>query len=271
MNSPPISWLYIPGDRPERFDKAVASGADVVIVDLEDAVPPDHKEKARRNALDFLSDAAPGTVEIRVNGSIDLTAIPPLPALRAVRLPKIQSAVDVRKALDILDETIPVCALVESALGVENAYAIASSSPRVIAIALGEADLASDIGTTSDTGLGYARSRIVMAARAAGLPAPSQSVYPNVHDVAGLRASCRIGRALGFAGRAAIHPRQIPIIHEEFRPSDEEIAAARAVLDALATGSGVSMLPDGQMVDEAMRRRAEQIIDSCRSRSSDRE
>lgn len=262
----PISWLYVPGDRPDRFGKAAASGAHVVIVDLEDAVPPGHKVQARGNALDFLHDAEPGTVELRVNdvrtetGVADLAAMTPLPALRAVRLPKVQTAADVHQALRTVHESVAVSCLVESALGVENAYAIASASPRIAAISLGEADLASDLGAASDGALSYARSRIIIAARAAGLPSPAQSVYPNVADLAGLRTSCQFGRGLGFVGRAAIHPRQIPVIHDAYRPGDEEIAAAQAVLDALATSNGVTALADGRMVDEAMRRRAEQVI-----------
>lgn len=267
MRRRPLSWLYVPGDRPERFPKAATSGAHVVVIDLEDSVPAGHKAPARRNALDFLHAAAPATIEIRVNdvagqiGPADLVAIPPAAALRAVRLPKVQTAADVHRALDILDESIPVCCLIESALGVENAYAIASASPRVAGISLGEADLASDIGSTTDDALSYARSRIILAARAAGLPAPAQSVYPNVTDMVGLHASCLKGRRTGFVGRAAIHPRQVPVIHDTYRPDAEEIAAARAVIDALEKGHGVVALPDGRMVDEAMRRRAEFLLE----------
>jgi citrate lyase subunit beta/citryl-CoA lyase len=270
---PALSWLYVPGDRPERFAKAAASGTHVVIVDLEDAVAPGNKARARREALAWLADAEPGRVEVRVNaagtpeGRDDLVALASLasrgepPALRAVRLPKVESAADVQRALGLLaPATVPVVCLLESALGVEDAYWIATASPRVAAIGLGEADLAADLRVSGEDGLAWPRSRVVVAARAAGLPAPAQSVYPRVDDPEGLAASCRRGRAMGFRGRAAIHPRQVPVIHDAYRPAEAEIADARAVLAALDAASGVAVLPDGRMVDAAMRRPAEETL-----------
>lgn len=266
----PVSWLYVPGDRPDRFARAAESGAHVVVVDLEDAVHPDAKVQARREALAFVADAAPGTVEVRVNAIDspwavdDLAALRPVPALRAVRLPKVESADDVAAALDRLDPELGVSCLLESALGVENALAIARSDPHVVAIGLGEADLGGDLGVDED-GLAFARSRIVLAARAAGLAAPAMSIYPRVADPEGLAASCARGRALGMLGRGAIHPRQLPVIHDSFRPSDDELARAREVIAELdaasADGRGVLLLPDGRMADPAMRRRAQDILD----------
>ena len=266
----PLSWLYVPGDRPERFTKAAASGAHVVIVDLEDAVVADHKDLARREALAFLSDAAPASVEIRVNradtaaGREDLAALTDTAALRAIRLPKITSPADVAFVANALPaRTTPLCCLIESAVGVENAFAIASA-PRVASIALGEADLASDLGTADPAGLTWSRSRVIVAARAAGLPAPAQSVYLDIGDLDGLLRTSRAGRALGFRGRAAVHPRQIPIIHEAYRPTEQELTDAAAILDALArardSGLGVIALSNGHMVDEALRRRAEDVV-----------
>lgn len=266
----PVSWLYVPGDRPDRFEKAIASGAHVVIVDLEDAVVPEHKAQARRNALDLLAAAAPDSVEVRVNdvrtdwGRDDLAAITDHPALRAIRLPKVKSAEDVARAVALLSAyAAPITCLLETALGVENAYAIATA-PRVGAIGLGEADLAGDLGTSDDAGLSWPRSRVVVAARAAGLDPPAQSVFADVADLDGLARSCVAGRALGFRGRAAVHPRQIPVIHASYRPSEIEVRAAQEVLtglaDARADGRGVVALPDGRMVDEAMRRRAEEVL-----------
>lgn len=266
----PVSWLYVPGDRPDRFDKAAASGAHVVIVDLEDAVAPSHKAAARREALAWLPDAAPGTVEVRVNApgtawaADDLAALTGWPALRAVRVPKVHSAADVHAALDQLadQQTTLVCVL-EAALGVENAFTVASAHERVGAIGLGEADLAGDLGV-GDTGLDWSRARIVVASRAAGLGAPAQSVYASVTDLDGLRRSCLAGRELGFVGRTAIHPRQISVIHAAYRPSTEDVATAEAVLAGLADASesdaGVTVLADGRMVDAAMRRRAEDTV-----------
>jgi len=267
----PLTWLYVPGDRPERFDKAAASGADVVIVDLEDAVVPAHKAAARENAVRWLATARPGSVEVRVNApgtpwaAEDLRALADVPALRGVRLPKIESAGDVRAALGLLAaQECAVTCLIETARGVEAAYEIASV-PRVGAIGLGEADLAGDLGVRDTDALVWARSRVVIAARAAGLAAPAMSVYPHVDDPDGLAASSRAGRRLGFVGRAAIHPRQVPVIAAAFRPSAEEIADARTVIDSFArasdAGSGVFVLDDGRMIDPAMVVQARAILD----------
>lgn len=274
----PMTWLYVPGDRPERFDKAAASGADVVIVDLEDAVVPAHKEQARENAVRWLVGARPHSVEVRVNAlgtpwaAGDLEALTDVPALRAVRVPKVESAADVRAVSELL--TAQQCGLVcllESALGIEAAYEIASA-PRVVAIGPGEADLAADLGVVDADGLAWARSRVVVAARAAGLPAPAMSVYPNVADVGGLAASSLVGLRQGFVGRAAIHPRQVPVIAAAFRPSDEEIADARSVVEAFARaqqrGDGVFALEDGRMVDHAVVAQARVVLDRARVTST---
>jgi citrate lyase subunit beta / citryl-CoA lyase len=266
----PVSWLYVPGDRPDRFARALASSAHVVIVDLEDAVHPEHKLAARREALALLADAPPGRVEVRVNplgsprGRDDLAALPAVTALRAARLPKIEQPADVTAALAGLDPGIRVSCLLESALGVEHAFAVASSDRRVLAIGLGESDLGGDLGVGAD-GLDFARSRTVLAARAAGLAAPAMSVYPRVADAEGLAASCAHGRRLGLLGRAAIHPDQLSVIHDSFRPGAGEITRAQEVLaeldGAAATGVGVSVRPDGRMIDPAMRRRAQDVLD----------
>jgi len=260
-----LTWLYVPGDRPDMYSKAAESGADVVIVDLEDAVVPAGKDAARRAVSEWLPYAAPGMVEVRVNAAgtpwvaDDLEAVGDL---AAVRLPKVESADDVRAAADLTG--VGITCLLETALGVERAFEIATAHPRVVAIGLGEADLASDLGTDA---LDWPRSRVVVAARAAGLPPPAMSVYPNVDDLDGLASSCRRGRALGFRGRAAIHPRQVPVIRDAFRPSADEVADAQALLAAFTqaaqAGRGVTVLPDGRMVDVAMIGRARRILDDA--------
>lgn len=263
-----LTALYVPGDRPDRFAKAASSGADVVVVDLEDAVDGGHKAAARANLLAWLPDAAPGTVDVRVNaldtpwGRDDLAALPDVPALRAVRVPKVTSAADVEATAALVDR-LPLHCLIETALGVENAYPIAAA-PRVGAIALGEADLSSELGTSGEDALAWVRSRIVVAAHAAGLEPPMMSVYPDLKDLAGLAESCRRGGRAGFLGRMAVHPRQLPVIEEAFRPDAAAVAAAEAVLAALARGvehgSGVVVMPDGRMVDRAMAGRARRTL-----------
>jgi citrate lyase subunit beta/citryl-CoA lyase len=256
-----LTWLYVPGDRPDMYSKAAGSGADVVIVDLEDAVAPDRKQYARQAILDWLRHGPPLPVEVRVNAVGTPWVVDDLEALNGIpiRLPKVESADDVQSAADLTGAGI-TC-LIETALGVERAFEIASAHPRVAAIGLGEADLAGDLGTDE---LGWCQQRIVVAARAAGRPAPAMSVYPDIADLDGLAASCRAGRARGFRGRAAIHPSQIPVIREAFRPSPDEVADAQAVLAAYAqSGGAVTTLPDRRMVDAAMIGRARRILDEA--------
>ena len=275
---PPLTWLYVPGDRPDRFEKALASGADAVIVDLEDAVAPSHKDAARASAAEWLGRpraTGEAPIEVRINGldtpwaAADLAAAATgaaLPRLAGIRLPKAERPEDVARVGDALPpgQGIGVHLLIESARGLEAIADLARAHPAVASLALGEADLRSELGVTDDSGLAWARGRIVVAAAAAGLPPPAMSVYTNVADEAGLAASCRTGRALGFLGRAAIHPRQLPVIEAAFLPDDDEIAAARATLDALAeaaaAGSGTAVLPNGRFVDRAMAQHAERTL-----------
>ena len=128
-------------------------------------------------------------------------------------------------------------------------------------IGLGEADLRADLGVTENGGLLYARSRIINAAAAAGLLPPHMSVHPDVGDVDGLRRSCEVGHRLGFLGRAAIHPRQLPVIAEVFRPSEDDVARARELVEAAETsGSGAVLTAAGRFVDEAVLRRARRTL-----------
>lgn len=259
--------LYVPGDRPGRIEKALASAADVVIVDLEDAVAGEHKEAARATVAGLLADP-PRPLQVRINdlrtprGRADLAALAALlPATEGVRLPKVESAEQIREAA-ALAPGVALHPLLESALGVERAYEIASAHPAVASVGLGEADLRADLGVSDDRGLAWPRSRVVVAARAAGLPAPVQSVYPDIRDLDGLAVSCRLGRSLGFRGRAAIHPAQLPVIAEAYRPDAAEIAAARQVLAAFASagGAGAVALTGGGFVDVAVARQAERLL-----------
>ncbi|MFB4262123.1 HpcH/HpaI aldolase/citrate lyase family protein [Nonomuraea sp. GTA35] len=265
----PVTWLYVPGDRPERFDKAVASGADVVIIDLEDAVAPVRKDAARQNAVAYLRArrGTPGAaVHVRVNdpatarGRDDLAAVGEL--ADAVRLPKVESTA----VLDALTGA-PAYALLESAAGIVAAREIAAH-PRVAGVALGEQDLAAELAITDEQAMNHLRLQVVLAAAAAGLPPVPMSVYPDVKDEAGLVASCRAGRALGLFGRTAIHPRQIPAIRRAFRPTEEETARAAEIVAAAEqaeqAGVGAVALPDGRFVDAPIVVRARRTVDLAR-------
>ena len=176
----------------------------------------------------------------------------------AVRLPKVESPDDVDAALAVLGREVPVAVLIETALGLEAAAAISAHSS-VTSVGLGEADLASDLGSTDDAVLDWARVRLLVAARAAGKPPPMMSVFTDVRDLDGLAADTRRGRAMGFVGRTAIHPSQVPIIAAAFAPTADEVAWANEVL-AVTAGGGVTTLRSGEMVDAAMRGRAEEIL-----------
>lgn len=265
MNALPVTWLYVPGDRPERFGKAVASGADVVIIDLEDAVAPVRKDEARRNAVAYLR-ARPDTlgcqVHVRVNdpatarGRDDLAAVGEL--ADAVRLPKVESTAVLEAVTGA-----PAYALLESAAGIVAAREIAAH-PGVAGVALGEQDLAAELSITDEQAMNHLRLQVVLAAAAAGLPPVPMSVYPDVKDEAGLLASCRTGRALGLFGRTAIHPRQIPVIRRAFRPSEEETARAAEIVaaaeEAEQAGVGAVALPDGRFVDAPIVTRARRTV-----------
>ncbi|MEV8422253.1 HpcH/HpaI aldolase/citrate lyase family protein [Streptomyces niveus] len=247
----PLTWLYVPGDRPDVVQKALASGADAVIVDLEDAVAADRREYARAATAELLASPGATPMHVRIAGEDDIPALAGLPGLAGLRLPKVARASDIRRVAAAAPDT-PLYALLESALAVENAHGIAAAHPAVRGVALGEADLRADLGVRGDAGLDWSRGRVVVAARAAGLPAPVQSVFPDVRDLAGLAASCAHGRSLGFFGRSAIHPRQLPVIERAYLPTAREVESAAEIVEAAARDAGALALPDGRFVDAAV-------------------
>ncbi|MCW3842146.1 CoA ester lyase [Micromonospora yasonensis] len=263
------SWLYVPGHRADRVAKALAAGADAVVVDLEDAVPPDQKAAARETALRL---AAKGPHDrplwVRVNdpagpwGEDDVDALAGL-SLAGLRVPRCEDPGLVREVATRAG--LPLQLLLESAAGLARAAELATAHPLVAGLGLGEADLSADLRVTGDDGLAWARGWVVVAARAAGLPSPVQSVYTDVADLDGLRASTERARATGFVGRSVVHPRQIPVVHEVFTPTAAEVAAARAVLSAAAraeeAGEVAVLDADGRFVDPAVVRRARLVLD----------
>ncbi|GGW84504.1 HpcH/HpaI aldolase/citrate lyase family protein [Streptomyces lomondensis] len=270
MTAPPLTWLYAPGDRPHVVAKALASGADVVVVDLEDAVAPDRKEYARAATAELLGDPPAVPVHVRVNAldspwaEQDIATLAKAPGLSGLRLPKVTSPAEIT---DIAHRTtVGLYALLETALGVEQAYAVATAHPHLRGIALGEADLRADLGVRADTGLDWPRSRVITAARAAGLPPPAQSVHPDLRDLDGLAATCAHGRALGFLGRAAIHPRQLPVIERVYLPTEQEIEQAETIIKAAATDQGAQALPDGRFIDAAVVTAAQRTLSLARRR-----
>ncbi|MFF9404430.1 HpcH/HpaI aldolase/citrate lyase family protein [Streptomyces anandii] len=272
----PLTWLYVPGDRPHIVAKALCSGADVVVIDLEDAVAPDRKEYARAATAELLSEPPPVPVHVRINAvdgplaAADLAVVAHRPGLAGLRVPKVSTPAQIVRialatdpatawarpgtaaAAHALGPGPPLHALLETALAIEHAYAIASAHPSLCGVSIGEADLRADLGVRQDSGLDWCRARVVVAARAAGLPPPPQSVHPDIRDLEGLAASCAHGRALGFLGRAAIHPRQLPIIERAYLPTDRELEEAETIIKAATTDRGAQALPDGRFVDAAV-------------------
>jgi citrate lyase subunit beta/citryl-CoA lyase len=252
MTVPPLTWLYVPADRPDRVEKAMASRAHAVIVDLEDGVASGAKAEARAGLAALLTEPRDKPVYVRVNaGSAEDLEVVAALAVNGILVPK------VARPADVPVTERPVHCLIESAAGLEAAYAIASTAG-VAGVSLGESDLRSETGAL-EAGLDWARGRIVNAAVAAGLPRPPQSVYPHVRDAEGLGRSCARGRELGHLGRSAIHPDQLPVIEQAYLPTDDEVARARATVERLEA-AGAGTLDGGEFVDAAMLGAARQIV-----------
>jgi citrate lyase subunit beta / citryl-CoA lyase len=255
------SYLFAPGHSEKLLGKVFHAGADAVILDLEDAVPPEHKATARCNVTDVLRHHA---AWVRINAAQTAIAAADLDAVadlaHGIRIPKVESVEDVRWVADRAPGKPLLCAI-ESARGVANALAIAGE-PAVKHLALGGIDLQRDLGVSSgDDPLQYVRSHLVVASRAAGIEPPIDSVYPHLQDAEGLRRQCSVSRSFGFFGKSAIHPSQLSIIHAAFSPTDDELQWARDVLEAFddANGSAVR-LPGGEFVDLPVAERARDLL-----------
>lgn len=253
------SYLFVPGDRPDRFAKAQASGADSIIIDLEDAVAPAHKAQALRNATAWLADGHAAVVRVNGVGTVwhdeELAALAATSAV--VMVPKAQSVADLEVLQDLLGERI--IALVETARGVRDVDEVASL-PGVVRLALGNVDLSAELGVdpASHPAMAHARGRLVMASAAAGIAPPIDGVTTALDDPDALAADLAHARELGFGAKLCIHPRQPAAVNAAMRPSPADLAWARRVL-AAETSEGVGVV-DGTMVDAPVRRRAERII-----------
>src|ERR1700754_2168244 len=158
-----LTWLYVPGDRPDRFAKAIESGADTVILDREDAVHPARRASARDAVPEFCASPHRVPVQVRINEAADLAAVGHAPGVAALRLPKVTAPEQVTAVAAAVRSGVGLYPLLETALGVHRAYEIATAHPAVAGIALGEADLRSDLGVTDDAGLAHARGQAILA------------------------------------------------------------------------------------------------------------
>ncbi len=286
------SMLFLPGNNPNMLINASTLGADSVIFDLEDAVSPAEKDAARilvRNTMRYM-DLAGCEVIVRINSvdtdywrkDIDII-LPEKPGL--ILLPKTSTAEDALTAASYIDEaeerfgiekgTVGLMPLIETALGVENAFAIASSCDRVKALFLGAEDLTADLQckrTKEGREIEYARTRLVVAARAAGVDV-YDTPFTDVNDDEGIVVDANVAKALGFTGKASISPRHVEVINDVFSPTEAEIDYAYEVMDAIALakaqGKGAIAL-HGKMIDAPIVARAERTISMAKALGMDR-
>lgn len=292
MDSQPIKMyrtlLFAPGSRPELLAKAQLGDADAMIFDLEDSVPLNAKDEARKNIADALAAGLKKPMFLRISNPragdfmADLQVLANASSLvnvAGVVLPKADDADDIQavaKALkdveskhNMQEGTLSILPLIETCLGLRNGFDIAKASTRVIGMALASAeqgDFMVDLGgrwTPRSLALAYPRSKLVVDARAAGVQWLVDGVFMNLKDTDMLREECLIARELGFVGKMAIHPTQVDVMHTVFSPSELEVAYARGLIAAFRDGEarGVGAVKyEGMMVDYANVRLAERTL-----------
>ena len=261
----PRSYLFVPGNRPDRFEKAFVSGAHAVIIDLEDSVPGPEKSSARTAVAAWLSHRQPTIV--RLNGTTTewFTAdaeLCGLPGLARVMLPKCETSEEI-ELLGNRKTGLLVLPIIETAQGFWNAVHLARNR-FVDRLVFGSVDLSLDLSITGDTDeLTYFRSHLVLVSRLAGVHPPIDGVCDSIHDEERLRSEILRARRFGFGGKLCIHPKQVPLVNECFLPTPEEIAWARRVVDAASASRGAVVALDGKMIDRPIIARAESILRQC--------
>lgn len=261
---PARSYLFVPGDRPERFAKALAAGAHAVILDLEDAVTPERKPAAREAIAGWLA-AAPAPVFVRVNPAgtawhEEDCALITAPHVRGVMVPKAEDAQDIARIAQRLRDGQELVPLVETAAGHFAAQAIAAV-PRVTRLAFGSFDFMADTGIQADgEELDAVRTHLVLVSRHANLQPPVDGVSLAIDDPAQLERDVRRSRRFGMGAKLCIHPKQVAAVNAGYAPTEAEIAWARRVLDALQSGPLGAIAVDGKLVDKPIAARAEAIL-----------
>jgi citrate lyase subunit beta/citryl-CoA lyase len=258
------TFLFVPGDRPDRFGKAAAAAADIVVLDLEDAVAADGKRQAREQIRAWLGRG--NRAVVRINGvgtpwhADDVAMIADRSDwLAAVMVPKVESPEALAALAAAMPAGLGIIPLIETAAGILHAAAVCAA-PGVLRPAFGSADLAAQLGVDhrAHAAFQHARSVLVLAAAAAGCAAPVDGVTTAIFDEASLRADLAQAAALGFTAKLCIHPRQVALANQYLSPSAAELEWARRIL---ATGQGDSARAlDGQMIDRPVVRRAEAIL-----------
>ncbi len=276
------SMLFAPGDRPDLIAKAARSPADGVIVDLEDAVAAGVKEEARAN-LGSLPDGE-ASFFVRVNGfdtglMWDDLVVAARAGVDGVIVPKAEQLRIMLKACGALsaleaatgrpDGSVALIPMIETAVGVRNAFEVVGGCRRVEAVMIGsgeQGDLVADLRVRWEpegTGLHYSRSRVLLAARSAGVAQPIDGVFMDYRNLEGLRTESRLARRMGYVAKLAIHPAQVDVINEVFTPTEEEVARHRAILEVFeeAESRGTAAVGvEGRMVDYAVARTARSFL-----------
>ncbi|MEM6624988.1 MAG: CoA ester lyase [Pseudomonadota bacterium] len=270
---PRRSFIFAPGLKPEMFPKALASGADIVCVELEDGVAPKDKADARTRGLGlFAEPQADDGVErvVRINSMREAFGIADVQAILAsetpppaIMMPKVRSADEVRWLDGLLKErghATRLHAIIETNEGLEAVHDIAHASPRLEALFFGAVDMAAELGCRNEwQPLLYARSRVVHAAASAGLDAIDVP-WLDLDDPEGMAEEAARARDLGFAGKGAIHPRQIAAINAVFTPSEAEIARARRIVDTFAQADTGLVVIDGKLIEKPVLREMHRIL-----------
>lgn len=264
----PRSYLFVPGNRPDRFDKAMASGADICVLDLEDAVAPPDKAAARDAITRWLDTKAAAQIALRINAAgsewfgTDLRVCAH-PAVRVVLLPKAEASDEIAAVAQAAPQ-VSVLPIVESVAGIDALRELAAA-PGVQRLALGTLDLAIALDLALDersdqTELATFRSLLVLASRRADIAAPVDGVTTALDDEALLLADTLRARRFGFGAKLCIHPRQVAVVHRAFAPSPEQVAWAGRVVAAVRTAHGGAVQVDGRMVDRPVLLQAEAIL-----------
>jgi citrate lyase subunit beta/citryl-CoA lyase len=255
-----VSYLFVPGNRPERFDKAYAAGADVVIIDLEDAVPPSEKEAARAAIAAWCDASKP--IALRINSADSVWFSSDLElcehaGVTAVILPKAAHLSEIAQVIQAgAKKVLP---LIESGIGLAHAFTLAAAQG-VERLMFGSIDFSVDMGIEGDDReLDYFRSQLVLASRLAGIAAPIDGVTTAIDDVDVLHAETLRGKRFGFGGKLCIHPKQLATVHAAYSPTPDEISWAHRVLDAAIAANGAAIAVDGKMVDKPVIIKAQRI------------
>ncbi len=262
------SYLFVPGNRPERFAKAIASGAGSIVLDLEDAVPPEEKLATRTVVCNWLRQREADTPNawVRVNSADteyfeeDMRAVAAARPL-GIMLPKTESVADLKRVVSLLGAlALPIMPIIESAAGLLNALEIARG-PQVQQLVFGSVDFQLDTGIIAEgEPLLFARSTLVIVSAAARIAAPLDGVTVQIGDEAQLRFDVSRARDLGFGGKLCIHPNQIALVESGFRPSEEEVRWARAVIVANDAANGRAIRLDGKLIDLPVVERARRML-----------